>query len=184
MWSKSMVGGKASVKRVRGLDTSMFLERLSRFKSRSVPFNANPPGTRGTTKSADTRRSTRHRNRKTIRRNGRVDRRIFMPSLATCKSKRHQCTGMEIVFEENYFLWHLVGGIDLYAGTVALVMSIKEILKLHEDPQSDDDYPLWRKFYTSIWADRASTERRTKDDRMVSSAAFAVYRKFADPCNS
>lgn len=184
MWSKSMVGGKASVKRVRGLDTSMFLERLSRFKSRSVPFNANPPGTRGTTKSADTRRSTRHRNRKTIRRNGRVDRRIFMPSLATCKSKRHQCTGMEMVFEENYFLWHLVGGIDVYAGTVALVMSIKEILKLHENLQSDDDYPLWRKFYTSIWADRASTERRTKDDRMVSSAAFAVYRKFADPCNS
>lgn len=160
MWSKSMVRGKASVKRVRGLDTSMFLERLSRFKSRSVPFNANPPGTRGTTKSADTRRSTRHRNRKTIRRNRRVDRWIFMPSLGTCKPKRHRCTGMEMVFRDNYFLWHLVGEIDLYVGTVALVMSIKEILKLHENPQSADDYWLWHKFHTSIWADRASNEGR------------------------
>lgn len=181
---KSMVRGKASVKRVRGLDTSMFLERLSRFKSRSVPFNANPPGTRGTTKSADTRRSTRHRNRKSIRRNRRVDRRIFMPSLGTCESKMHRCTGMETVFKDNYFLRHLVGEVDLYVGTVALVMSIKEIVKLHENPQSDDDYRLWYRFYTSIRAGRASIERRTKDDRMASSASFAVYRKFAGRCNS
>lgn len=181
MWSKRMVRGKASVKRVRGLDTSMLLERLSRFKSRSVPFNANPPGTRGTTKSADIRRSTRRRNRKGTRRNRRVDGRIFMPSLGTCKSKMRQCPGMETVSKDDYFLRHL-GETDLCVGTVALVMSIKEILKLHENPQSDDDYRLWHEFYTSIGAGRASIERRTKDARMASSASFAVYRKFAGPC--
>ena len=45
-------------------------------------------------------------------------------------------------------------------------------MKIHS-PQSDD-YRLWHKFYTSIWAGRASIERRTKDDGIASSAAHVV----------